>query len=574
MREPDASNAEPQVNPHLSAIYTPEVLAAAQLMFSEIDRERESVSYGIVDRVHWGWKFRDYPVGILQLACYPASFLWRHPLPGSPYSGHDRVLEWILAVFDNTLSRQHRNGAFSAFVPFEQDTMSTLQAMYGLARAREHLGDALPARLDERYREAFARAAAFARDGSEKHAFVSNHSALMAVSFHDAFEATGDEKYRTRAEALIDRILDEQSREGWYNEYGGSDPGYETLGIFYLAQYWRRTGSARVLESLRQSVEFIAHGVHPDGSIGGVYGSRHTSLYMPAGFELLSSEIPMAAAIARYMRERFQRRNVVTPSAADTENIVPLSYGYLEACLAPPLEDGPLPLLPCETDGLREHFEQSQLSVISTRRYYAVIHAGKGGVLRVFDRARETLAYEDAGYVVRSGNRRWTSQTLGLGGREGAAQDAEVSCQARLSEVRQELPSPLRVIILRILNLTLFRHAGLGNWIRSQIAVRLILSKKPGPFRLHRNVVFEEDRFLVRDRLERTSAVNVDDVCLPRQFTSIHMGSAKYFHPNELRGLPEASVGHMREQLNRDGSARFAFSVGFSGDGEVRQVVE
>ena len=572
MTEKDARTQERQVNPELAAIYAPEALAAAPILLSEVDREPQSASYGIVDREHWSWKFRDYPIGTFQLASYPVSLLWRYPLPGSPYVKNDRVLQWVIAMFENTLTRQHRNGAFSAFVPFEQDPMSTLQLMYGLARTREILGTDLPSALDERYCEAFARAVGFAGDGAEKHAFVSNHSALMAVSFHDAFDAVGDEKYRHRAEAVIDRILEQQSAEGWYNEYGGPDPGYETVGIFYLAQYWQRTRSERVLESLRRSVEFQANAIHPDGSVGGVYGSRHTSLYMPGGFEILASEIPLAGSIARYMRERFRRRNVVTPSAADTENVVPLSYGYLEACLVPPAQPTSLPSLPCEQDGLRRHFQDSRLSTISTRRYYAVVNARKGGVCRVFDRASETLAYEDAGYLVRSGGRGWTSQILGMGDWEGTPGGDQVTCATRLAEVRQELPSPLRIIVLRLLNLTLFRHAGLGNWIRKQISVRLILSKKPGPFRLRRHVTFHEDRIDVADRLERTGTVSVDDVVLPRSFTAIHMGSSKYFHPNELALPPEIPVKGMREHLNQHGSAEFAFSVIFSDDAEARLV--
>ena len=83
----------------------------------------------------------------------------------------------------------------------------------------------------------------------------------------------------------------------WPLEYDGFDPGYETLGIQYLARYWEKTRDARVLASLRRAVAFFAHAVHPDGSVGGAYGSRHTRLYFPAGFEILAGEIPEAASV-------------------------------------------------------------------------------------------------------------------------------------------------------------------------------------------------------------------------------------------------------------------------------------
>jgi len=40
----------------------------------------------------------------------------------------------------------------------------------------------------------------------------------------------------------VQQIYDHQSREGWYEEYGGADPGYQTLCTFYLARLWQYTG--------------------------------------------------------------------------------------------------------------------------------------------------------------------------------------------------------------------------------------------------------------------------------------------------------------------------------------------
>jgi hypothetical protein len=328
--------------------------------------------------------------------------------------------------------------------------------------------------------------------------------------------------------------------------------------------YWRRTGSLRVLDSLCRSVEFYSHCVHPDGSVGGVYGSRHTALYFPGGLEILSRELPLAAAVARFMRERLGRQNVVTPSTADLENFPPLAYTYLEACLN--VGDGSSPaeaLLPCEAlNGVRR-FPDSTLAVAGTPHYYAVVNQAKGGVCRIFGRSSGGIVYEDAGYLLRSASGAWTSQLIGFGQAEDTGDGNEIASTTPLGEARQELASPARFVVLRVLNLTLFRSPFLGNLLRRWIVARLITSRRPGPFRLRRRIHFEADRITVHVRLEAAAGAHADSVELPRWLTAIHMGSAKYFHPSELEAVPSIPVTHMAADLNAHGVATCEFALHF-----------
>ncbi len=548
--------------------YAAAVLAQAPRLLGMLDREPHSPSYGSFDREHWAWKFRDFPLGMQQSAVYPAALLWRYPFPGSPCHGHPRLLEWICAAFAQTLDRQRDNGAWDAFAPNEQDAGPTLGILHGLAEAHRLLQENLPADLRQRFRRAFRRGCEFAlrfRE-TETHAFVSNHWALFAVTYLNAAELLAEERFRRAAKAVIERILLCQSRDGWYEEYGGPDPGYESLGILHLAVYWQRTGRADLLASLRRAVAFYSHCVHPDGSVGGVYGSRHTSLYYPGGFEMLASEIPEAAAIAAYMAERMDRGNVVTPVSADAENLPSMIYANLEAALAS-REHPAAPPLPCETlEGVRT-FAYSGITVAGTERYYAVMNSKKGGVCRVFDKRSGKIAYEDAGYVVRAGRGTWISQRLGMG-QSIATEDPEVTvCEAAFAEYRPLLPTPGRFLILRLLNLTLFRSATLGRWLRTRIVALLMGSSHPGPLRLRRTFRFLSDRVEMADCVWRSQPLQVNTVTLPRALTGIHMGSAKYFHPSELMPVPEPPVSAMAAELNRTGKARCEFTLQFLPEG-------
>lgn len=545
-----------------TTIYASEVFTAAPRLLGLLDREAYSISYGSFDREHWGWKFRDFPITMLQTAVCPLAMLWRYPLPGNLYYQNGQVLNWIEGVINNTCDRQHTNGAFDSVGPYTQDHGVTLAMVFALTEAGRLLGDALTPSLHDRITEVVRKGCAFALRSREDYAFISNHQALFALAYLNAAEWVGDHTYRQQADQIIENIITQQSSDGWYREYEGPDPGYETLGISQLVAYWLRTGSVRLLESLRRSVAFFAHCVHPDGSVGGVYGSRHTSLYYPSGFEILASEIPEAAAVARFMRSRLMDRNVVTPSTADAENLPSLTYSYLNACFAPNSADVHS-TLPFETLRGVHTFEDAGIVVAGTDRYYAVLNMSKGGVCRIFDTARERLVYEDAGYLVEAGRRRWTSQHIGLGRPLKTQRAAEVICTTTFSEVLQELPTPFKYILLRLSNLTLFRNLALGSWLRRLIISRIITSRRLGPLRLKRSVRFEENAVYFEDHLELLRDIKVKTVVLPRSFTTIHMGSAKYFHPSELETVPAAPVSRIRHELTRSRSAACSFSLHF-----------
>ncbi|HET9532021.1 MAG TPA: hypothetical protein VFQ92_16795 [Blastocatellia bacterium] len=552
------------MNKHSNSVYASEALLQVPRLMSQLDRETHSKSYGSFDRDHWAWKFRDFPITMLQTGIYPLALLWRFPFAENPYYRNPNVLKWVEAVVESIIRRQHKNGAFDSVGPYTQDHGVTLAMIYTLTEALRLLGEELHAALRRDAKEAVRRACLFALRSSEDYAFISNHQALFAVAFLNASELLEESRYRQQADHIIEQILHQQSPDGWYREYEGPDPGYESLGLFYLATCWKRTGSPALLDSLRRSIDFYAHCVHPDGSVGGVYGSRHTSLYFPGGFEILAGEIPMAATVARFMRERLALHNVLTPAVSDAENLPSLLYTYLEASLASEAErDEESPRLPCEElDGIR-HFPDSDIVVAGARDYYGVVNASKGGVCRIFNKETGEIAYEDAGYLVLAGGRRWASQLAGLGRREDESREGEVCCATTLAEVRQEMLTPAKLIVLRLLNLTLFRNPSLGRWLRRQVIARLITAKRPGPFRLERSIRFGRGEIRFRDRLEAAGTGKVEKVFLPRSFTSIHMGSAKYFHSTELTDVLQPPVDGMADELNHNRSSIIEFVLQF-----------
>jgi len=201
------------------------------------------------------------------------------------------------------------------------------------------------------------------------------------------------------------------------------------------------------------------------------------------------------------------------------------------------------------------------LVAVGTRTYYAILSGTKGGVCRVFDKHRAELPYEDSGYVVRAGKRTWTSQLSGLGGRVDLPHPTTLACSTQLAEVPSVALSPAGFLVLRLLNVTLFRSRRLAARFRRFIVRRLIRYRRPGPIRLVRTVTFEPAAVRFHDRLEVERPLRVDSVSLPRAFTAIHSGSAKYFHLTDLLRTPEVDVRSLAAELTRSNAAEHEFML-------------
>jgi hypothetical protein len=176
--------------------------------------------------------------------------------------------------------------------------------------------------------------------------------------------------------------------------------------------------------------------------------------------------------------------------------------------------------------------------------------------------------HEDAGYVAGAGRRRWASALLGL--TEASDLEGEVArCDSRFGLAPRPVLTPLNFLILRLLNLTVFRSVALGALVRGAIITRLITGRRPGPLTLRRTVTFAPDSVLVQDRLSGRLP-GLDALWRPRSFMAIHMGSARYYHPRDLQELPEPRLDDAAARLGREDAVELEFAVRFDGSAGSR----
>jgi hypothetical protein len=401
-----------------------------------------------------------------QEALLPLALAYKHPLPDNPWHAAPRVRELIIAGIRFAARASHRDGSCDDYYPYERALGAAVFSFGAILRAFAllELEDSdLLTWIHRRARWLMAH-----RETGR----LANHHALAAWALWQAGQVTGCEEYTQAAEARVRELITWQSHEGWFDEYGGADPGYQTVTIDALAAYRHATRCAWLDEPLSHAVEFCRWFLHPDDSYAGEYGSRGTYQFYPRGMELLA----FSSASAGELADGFLRSLATARQASfDDDRLIAHRAGNcLEAYLAwsphAAIRDTPLPK--------SANFPDAGLWVRRSQSTHTVISTARGGIFKHFA-SGETSPHSDAGVVLELTDRRvgvsqWHSRDRDLVYSESRAEPClsaeSLQVQGNLQLARQEQMTPAKLVIFRILLLTL------GRFWRS--AVRLLLQRR------------------------------------------------------------------------------------------------
>ncbi len=513
--------------------YLAPVLAEVQRVLGMLDREALSPTSGCCDRTFWAWKFVDFPRARFQECACVLSFLFAVDFPGNPYRRDRRLGRWIGAALDFWTGLQHGDGSFDEAYPNERALAATAFTSFYVAEALRFLGDELEPGVRARVLATLGRAGDWLCANDETHGFLSNHLAAAAAALAHAAALLGAERFRARSAHFVRRILERQSPEGWYEEYGGADPGYQTHGSFYLARLVELGAGAELAASLARAADFLALCVHPDGSLGGEYGSRNTRTYYPAAFELCAARSPSAAWIAETMRPSVASGAAAGLGGIDSYNYFPFLNNLVFAYLAR-RGRGSAPAVEPRAAERFVWLPLAGLARVRTARYDAWIGTSKGGVVNVFDRRARRLVHADAGYVgAVAGGGLASTQYLDRGRNVRASAEA-IEVEGELRAFRRPTPDPVRFLCFRLFSLTLGRFPRASAWLK-RLLVRVLIEKSERlDVAFRRAVRFEEDAVVVVDELRGRDGARLTGLRRGDFFTTIHMGSARYFVPGEL----------------------------------------
>lgn len=506
-----------------------QVQRACRHLLSEQNRDFSTTTYGCFDRRYWGWKLVDYPEATFQRNVYPLAWQLSH-LDDKNTTEANMLKESVIAGLEYASKIQHKDGSFDQAFPHEHSFGATAFLITPLLRAYKTVQKGSKPEFQARIERSLLNAADFLCAYNEEHGHIANHLAGASLSLLEMDSFFENTVYKTRGKEILLMVVANQSPEGWYREYEGADPGYQTLAMYYLAQIYEQYPSQELHDSLEKAVHFIAHFVHPDGTFGGEYGARRTAIFYPGGLALLSRHFPMARAVTFAMKRFIEEDKTTTLGDVDMGNFAPLLSNYITALDATvPAAGTALPPLPKDDVPLQVDFPEAGIHVRGQEMYYTVVGVSNGGVLKVFKRETQRCLWDDAGYLAELDDGQKISTQMTLLDRSCNIASQKISVESDFYAVLDSTPTPFRFLILRMLNLSVMRSLWLGNLIKKLLVSLLIGGKRPFPLSLTRTIIFEDSQVIVKDEITKRTNKAIKTLSFGGRFNSIHMASARYF---------------------------------------------
>ena len=447
------------------------------------DRTPVSATYGSFDRSYWHYRVADFPTGMSQEFVLPLALVWSLDLPDNPYRHQPAIRGWVEAGIRYAARSAHPDGSCDDYYPYERAAGAAAFSLLSCLDACELAN--VP--IDDEIAGFFARRARWLATHRES-GRLSNHEGLIATCLlrMTRYGAEWEEPFRER----LARLLSWQDEEGWFDEYGGTDPGYLTLTLAQLADIDRRRPELALREPIAAAVRFLQTVLHPDGTLGGEYTSRATNNYFPHGLEIVGAWLPDALALNDRALPALAagRHASVSDDRIVGHHLVSWLLAWREWR---PERPGPAPLV-----GKRIVYPNARLliDVRDDRRLY--LGWSKGGALRLFDGEQPVLA--DTGPTLRLSDGRVAVTHL-EGDNTFELGENRIAVAGTMALAKSARLTPLKSIVLRAVMLTLGRF--FPDLVRRLLQRLLVTGRTEAPFAFRREVAWEGSALMVRDIL-------------------------------------------------------------------------
>ncbi len=486
-----------------------------------------SDSYGVGDRLYAGWKILDFANGTLQGGIHSLAIAQHLGL----LQGCDRIAQWIDAAIQAIPRVTSGKGSAAEAYPNEHSFCVTALVAFDALATIHLMQERISKDRKIKYLDVVKPLIDFLKKNDEEHAIISNHlaTAVAALVLWNELSNEGSHRYQH----FLKLILKHQSREGWYREYEGADPGYQSLCLYYLCVANRFLDDEALSRSISRSVDFLSYFIHPDGSIGGLYGSRNTEVFYPGGLMLLSKENDLCARLIQEHKKSMDEGVHILPQDIDIGNFVPLlnSYAYAALFEDSTFSDESTVLLPHERI-FDKQFPDAGIYIKSTSQYYAILNYKKGGTIKIFDKKSGKLDVEDGGLTGKLRNGiKFSTQSF-----DDSQDFRDLTIRAAFIRINEAYPGPFHFLILRMLAITVFSSVFLGNVFKRLIVKRLMTGKKKVRGYAIRKFIFSEEKITVRELVHPNSMTSY---CKRGgKFRAIHMASSGYNTMHEYSSYP------------------------------------
>lgn len=498
-------------------IYLKEINEQIPRLLGLLDRNQLSCTYGCFDRQYWHYRTVDFPAARSQEAVLTLALLYNNQ--STRYYHSPLLLEWINAALNFWVKIQSKNGSFSEWYPKENSFVATSFSTYAISETLLILGNKI--KNSAKIISALEKSCNWLLNKRET--IVQNQESGSILALFNVYLLTGNLKYKYSARRKLFSLMQKQTKEGWFYEYGGPDIGYLSLTIDYLAKYYQKSKDENAFRMASKAVDFISYFIHPNLTFGGEYASRNTEYLIPHGFEILSSRNKKAAAIANAIRESLKNKSTIGPYSLDDRYLTYISYTWLQAYQDAKEISGKLNL-----ENFK-HFKEAGIMIIHTSNYHLILNTKKGGSFKLFFKNSNKVAY-DSGLQIKSGNNKFVSSLLSNKNLAKINSNG-IKINGYFCKIKTSPMSPLKNILLRTFQ-TLFGWSDfLGFFIKKVLRNKLITEAKPSEFKFSREFSFGKT-IRIEDSIKPIGKVN--QLILGGKFSYNYIPSSRYFQPSEL----------------------------------------
>ena len=454
---------------------------------------------------------------------------------GWPQVARDRLRALATAAIRYAAACARRNGALDDYYPYEQAVGATAFALRACVEAASLL------RLRDPACFAWFKKAAGWLARHRESGRLANHLALVALCLHRVGRLLDDASLLAASRERLHELLQWQSHEGWFAEYEGCDPGYHTVTIAFLADLWHATRDPVLFEALRRAVRFALAVQHPDGTVGGSYGSRNSSHAYTHGFERLAHHLVDARLFLAQLH-RALRHELQVPMDDDrlcAHYAVDYALAYRDAAA----------FVESASSAMSNHwFPEAGIVTRTVGNHWLISRLTKAGAFRLYRDG--TLHTSDAGLVVELDDGTVLASAAGTVDR-AELRDEHAELEGWLGQARHPLLSPLKQIAFRAVTLTVARRW--PNAIRRLLQKVAITTTRPSRLRYRRYFEWGPPLKVV-DELTWHGPRRVRRVFHATDATFIYVAASNTYDPAALlawHALPEVA-----RQLNESGRAR------------------
>jgi len=503
------------------------IIQTAPRLLSQLDRDPTSLTYGSFDRNHWQYKIRDFSSAILQQSSLTLALLYIHNFPSNSYFKNKKVKAWSEAGLSYLSKIQLSDGSFNEYYPNEHSYPATSFNLYAGTKTYQLLKLNNPNLL-----KTFLKSADWLTKNQETEAL--NQVAAVLPGLSRLLQFTGKSWLKRKLKTHTQWLLNQQTTEGWFREYGGLDAGYLSTTLDFLVDYWQQTQDKKTWQAIEKIVKVLAYLVHPDGTVGGQYTSRHTTYLCLGGLAQIAHKLPFAQAI---LDKVYASPTLFWQILDDRYLSHNLLYSLTAAYLNYPKKVGNLPKLPCEINH-HHYFPQAGILTKKQNGYFLTIGAKKGGPIYLWKNNQPYFGHIGWEAKLVSGKLAVTNWLTDKWKIKETIKDINISGYFYLPFIKN--PSLGSHIILRLASLIL------GNRLISLLKRRLIFQTKSTRIKYERRISFKKSSLTIIDTVNSPHLLT--KIMPAGNFSKRHISSSNFSQPFDLL-VPTRPVFNKKKQI-------------------------